>query len=61
VFTKPEKRAANKLFYDNILYSAKITIKTYPVSLPRRLDAFFILETGIVLIYFLYRQLFSKK
>lgn len=56
VFTKPEKRAANKLIFKDQLFNAKITLKTYPVSIPKRLLAFFATEIAFGLIIFLYRH-----
>lgn len=61
VFTKPEKRIVNKLIYDNKEYSAKITIKTFPTSIPYRLMVFFISEIGLIVILILFRQVFFRK
>src|SRR3989339_150347 len=47
VFTKPEKRAANKLIYQGKEYKAKITIRTFPTSIFQRLLAFFITEISL--------------
>ena len=44
VFTKPEKRAANKLIYQDQTYSAKITLRTFPTPVWKRFLAFFFTE-----------------
>lgn len=59
-FTVPAKRAANKLIYKNIDYFAKITIKTYPTTVPQRLAAFFITEICAVFIFYATKYSFKK-
>lgn len=62
VFTKPEKRIANKLIYDGKEYKAKITIRTFPTTIPKRLFSFFFIEAVIMFAFFTYKNLiFSKK
>lgn len=61
VFTKPEKRYANKLLYNNIEYQTKITIKVFPTSIAQRLITFFILEAAIISIIFIYKSLIFNK
>jgi len=56
VFTKPEKRAANKMIYKGIEYKSKITIKVIPTSIPIRLLNFFIIEASLVGLFYLYRN-----
>lgn len=56
VFTKPEKRIVNKLIYNNQEYKAKITIRTFPVSIPKRLLVFFSTQLIVFLIYVCYRK-----
>jgi len=56
VFTKPEKRIANKLIYNGVTYSAKITTKTFPTPIFYRLLAFFFTETSLILILYIYRK-----
>jgi len=56
VFTKPEKRIANKLTYNGISYSAKITLKTFPVPIFSRLLVFGLSQASLFLIYFIYRR-----
>ncbi len=56
VFTKPEKRIKNKLLYQGKEYQAKITIRTFPTSTPRRLVSFFFTEFAIILSLYLYRK-----
>lgn len=57
VFTKPEKRIANKLIYNGVSYSAKITIRTFPVPVLNRILAFFLTETILIMIIYIYRHL----
>lgn len=61
VFTKPEKRIVNKLLFKEKEYKAKITIKTIPTSIPKRLIAFFFTETSIILIICLYKSFLKQK
>lgn len=60
VFTKPEKRLKNKIYYLDQEYSAKITIRRFPVSIPSRLFTFFITETSIIFAFFVYRKVIAK-
>ena len=60
VFTKVEKRAKNKLVYQDKEYKAKITIRTFPVSIPRRLISFFFTEFSIITIFYLLKSTFKK-
>jgi hypothetical protein len=60
VFTKPEKRIVNKLTYNGISYSAKITIRIFPTPIINRLLTFFFVETSIILIFYIYRRLLQK-
>lgn len=59
-FTLPAKRAANRIIYKNIDYSAKITVKTFPTSVPDRLAAFFITEACAIFIFYAIRYSFKK-
>lgn len=59
-FTKPEKRIVNKLIYKDQEYFAKITIKTYPTSIPQRLAAFFITEICTIFIFYVLKYSFKK-
>lgn len=61
VFTKPEKRFANKLIYNNIEYQSKITIKVFPTTTPERLVGFFSTELAIFAIFFLYKSVLKNK
>ena len=61
VFTKPEKRIANKLIYKGIEYQSKITIKTYPTGIPERLVSFLFTEFAIVGTLFIYQRLPKRK
>lgn len=57
VFTKPEKRIKNKLMYENKEYKAKITIRTFPTLVPKRIAAFLFTEfTLLTLLYVYYRS-----
>lgn len=56
VFTKPEKRIQNKLIFKGKEYSTKITLKTYPTSIPARLLTFFITQATIISIVIIYRR-----
>jgi hypothetical protein len=60
-FTKPEKRVANKLLFKNQEYFAKITIKTFPTTIPQRLTAFFITEACAIFIFYALKYSFGKK
>jgi hypothetical protein len=55
VFTKPEQRVKNKLLYQGKEYKAKITIRTFPTTIPKRLISFFFTEIIIVTMFFIYR------
>jgi len=55
VFTKPEKRITNKMIFRGIEYKSKITIKIIPTSPFIRLLNFFIIETSLISIFYLYR------
>ncbi|MCL4383923.1 hypothetical protein M1116_00545 [Patescibacteria group bacterium] len=62
VFTKPDKRAANKLLVGNQVFKAKITTRVFPTSVPKRLFSFF--GTEVAIIYALYvakSVVFSKR
>lgn len=61
VFTKPENRVKNKLLFQDKEYKAKITIRTFPTSIPKRLISFFITEGVIIFGLFTYRSFFKKK
>jgi hypothetical protein len=62
VFTKPEKRIANKLIYNDIEYQSKITVKSYPTTLWQRLLAFYLSEVLFVAIVIIYSKImFPKK
>lgn len=61
VFTKPEKRIKNKLFYENKEYATKVTIKTFPTTIPNRLISFFATEIGIIAILYIYYRVFFKR
>ncbi|MFZ2153262.1 MAG: hypothetical protein WAV41_04445 [Microgenomates group bacterium] len=56
VFTRPEKRIANKLYYHDVEYQSKITVKSFPTSLLQRIIFFVLGETILFLIYFSYRK-----
>lgn len=60
VFTPPAKRVMNKLIFKGKEYKAKITLKTFPTSIPRRLITLFSLEAGVVLIYLSYKKFLSR-
>jgi hypothetical protein len=59
-FTKPEKRITNKMIYHGKEYFAKITIKTFPTTIPRRLATFFITEAVAFFIFFSIKYSFRK-
>lgn len=61
VFTKPEKRIANKLIFNGVEYQSKITVKSYPTSLPQRLIGFFGSEILLLCILWCYKSLITKK
>lgn len=61
VFTKPEKRIVNKLLFKGKEYKAKITIKTIPVSKPKRIAGFLFTEATIIFIICTYKSFLKKK
>jgi len=60
VFTKPEKRIKNKLFFKGKEYRSKITIRTIPTSNSARLINFFITELGLITIFYIYKKTLKK-
>lgn len=61
VFTKPERRPANKLLYEGVEYQSKITLKRLPVSIPRRLLTFFGTEAAIITVILLYKKFLKNE
>jgi len=61
VFTKPEKRLANKLIYKGVEYQTKVTIKVIPTSIPQRLIGFFGTELSLIVVFFLYQNILKRK
>jgi len=61
VFTKAENRVKNKLIYDNKEYQAKITIRRFPVSIPKRLVTFFATEIGVIITLIVFKSFLPKK
>lgn len=61
VFTKPEKRIQNKLIYEGKEYRSKITLRTFPTSIPQRLLAFYCTELAIISVIFIYRTYLKNK
>lgn len=61
VFTKPEKKIKNKLIFEGKEYRSKITLKTIPTSLPKRLITFFSTEIGLISIGYIYYNFLKKK
>lgn len=61
VFTKPENRSKNKLIYENKEYKAKITIRRFPTTIPKRIIAFLITESGIIITLFVFKTFLRKK
>jgi hypothetical protein len=60
VFTKPEKRIKNKLFFEGVEYRSKITLKTFPTSIPARILSFFSMEFSIILVGYIYLKFLRK-
>jgi hypothetical protein len=60
VFTKPEKRIKNKLFFEGVEYRSKITLKTIPTSIPARILSFFSMEFSIILVGYIYLKFLRK-
>lgn len=56
VFTKPEKRIKNKLLYYGKEYQAKITLRTFPVPVYKRLISFYFTELVAILAFFIYAK-----
>lgn len=61
VFTKPENRIKNKLLFKDKEYKAKITIKTFPTSIPKRILAFLFTESATIFSFYIYKSLLKKK
>lgn len=61
VFTKAENRVKNKLIFQGKEYKAKITIRTFPTSIPKRLISFFSTEVVILFGLFAFQSFFKKK
>ncbi|RLC33352.1 hypothetical protein DRH14_05015 [Candidatus Shapirobacteria bacterium] len=61
VFTKPEKREANKLIVNNQVFSNKLTLRYFPSSPISRLIILFLLETFIYISLINYKSIFSFK
>lgn len=60
VFTKPANRAQNRLIYKDKEYKAKITIRTLPTSIPKRIIAFLFTEFVIIFGIYVYKSFFKK-
>ncbi len=60
VFTKPEKRIKNQLEYEGVVYKSKVTIRNFPVSIPKRLISFILLESLLAFLYFNYRSMLKQ-
>lgn len=56
VFTKPEKRIKNKLLYYGKEYQAKITLRTFPVPVYKRLISFYFTETIAIIAFLIYAK-----
>jgi len=61
VFTKAEKRIGNKLIHKGKEYKSKITIRTFPTSIPKRIVSFFFTEFAIIFTLFIYKSFLSKR
>jgi hypothetical protein len=61
VFTKPENRIKNKLIFQGKEYSAKITIRQFPTSIPKRLISFFTTEASIIFAIYTFKSFLPKK
>lgn len=61
VFTKPEKRIANKLLYNGIEYKTKVNTKIIPIPIVQRFLGFFSTEISVLLIVYLLTNFFIKK
>lgn len=59
VFTKPENREKNKLIYEDKVFKTKVTIRIFPVSIPKRIANFYITELGIIIIFLIYKKYFK--
>jgi hypothetical protein len=61
VFTKPNERAKNKILYQGKEYKAKITIRTFPTSIPKRILAFLFTESVFIFTIYIYKSFLLKK
>ncbi len=60
VFTKPEKRIANKLLYENKEYKAKITTRTFTAPLASSIFTFLFIEFVLIFGFKTYKSYFKK-
>jgi hypothetical protein len=60
VFTKPAQRIKNKLLFEGKEYKTKITIRTFPVSIPKRIISFFLTESIIITGFLILKSFFRK-
>lgn len=60
VFTKPAQRIKNKLIFNKKEYKAKITIRIFPSSIPKRLISFFFTEFVIIVGFFILKSFLIK-
>lgn len=60
VFTKPEKRIKNKIYYQDQEFLAKITIRRFPVPIFNRLLTFFLTEIGVIFAIITYKKIIKK-
>lgn len=61
VFTKPEKRIKNKLFFEGKEYRSKITLKIIPTSVFTRIFVFFTTEIAVISVVFIYFKFLRKR
>ena len=61
VFTKPEQRSKNKLIFKGKEYKTKITLRTFPTSIPKRIFAFLLTESVIIFGLYTYKLFLFKK
>lgn len=60
VFTKPDKRAKNKLLVDGVEFKSKVTTRYFFPSLPNRLASFLVTEFSIIATIYVFKKAFFK-
>lgn len=60
VFTKPEKRDANRILVGERVYRSKVNTRTFTASIPQSLISFFVTEFATLFILFALKRSFFR-